>query len=160
MMETEKVEFYVCGMCGHKYNRKDEALNCEKQHTKEKAFDNIKIFELKQEHLDLLKEASISWNDCEFGAPQIDCKRPYGNSDVEDDIAEIIKFPKKNNWDNEEEMWNGKAQEKLGDLHKETQIALQIILHCQTFKLGKYRKLDDGWQKWEFVAEKQEGGNK
>ena len=78
-------------------------------------------------------------------------KRPYGNSDVEDDIADIIKMPKKDNWDKNEEMWNDEAQEKLQDIHKETQIALQIILHCQTFKLGKYRKKEDYGQEWEFV---------
>ena len=29
-------------------------------------------------------------NDCEFGSVGADCKRPFGNSDVEDDILEII----------------------------------------------------------------------
>ena len=150
-MESETITFYNCSFCGKKYNRKDEALECEKRHKKERAFDNMKEFELKQHHLDLLKETSISWDNCEYGAPAIDCKRPYGNSDVEDDMAEIIKFPKKGNWDKNEEMWNEEASERLSDLHKETQIALQIVLHCQTFKLGKYKLLEDGWQKWEFV---------
>ena len=147
-METETITFYNCQDCGHKYNMEDEALACEARHKKEAAFDNIKIFELKQSHLDLLKETSIGWDDCEFGAPNIDPKRPYGNPDVENDMAEIIKMPKKGNWDRSEENWNDQAQEKLNDLHKETQIALQIVLHCQTFELGKYQLTDDGWQKW------------
>jgi hypothetical protein len=42
------------------------------------------------EHLALLKHAEWSWNDCEFGAPSMDPKRPYGNSDVEDDLAELL----------------------------------------------------------------------
>jgi hypothetical protein len=32
----------------------------------------------------------ITWDDCEFGAPACDCKRPYGNSDVYGDMAEIL----------------------------------------------------------------------
>ena len=150
-MYTEVIKFFICGECNKRYSTQDEALSCEKKHKKEKDFDNLKIFELKKEHLDLLKETNIEWNTCEYGAPAIDPKRPYGNSDVDEDIANIIKFPKKGNWDKEEEMWNEKTQEILANLHKETQIALQIILHCQTFKLGKYKKLDDGWQEWEFV---------
>jgi hypothetical protein len=102
-------------------------------------------------HLNLLKRTSISWDDCEYGAPAIDCKRPYGNSDVEDDIAEIIKLPKKDNWDFEEESWSGKSAFYMDDLHKQTKVALQIILHCQTFKLGWYKKRKDGWQEWEFI---------
>lgn len=150
-METENITFFICSVCHHKYNSKQEALDCEKRHHKEKAFDNTKEFELKQYHLDLLKETIIDWDDCEYGAPSINCKRPYGNSDVEDDIAEIIKMPKKNNYDTNEEMWNDEAQEKLQDIHKETQIALQIILHCQSFKLGTYRKKEEYGQEWELI---------
>lgn len=42
------------------------------------------------DHLTLLKESCWSWDDCEFGAPSMDPKRPYGNSDVEDDLAEHL----------------------------------------------------------------------
>ena len=35
-----------------------------------------KKFEVKLEHLKLLKRAYVRWEDCEFGAPSIDCKRP------------------------------------------------------------------------------------
>lgn len=167
-MIEEKVMFYNCEFCNKKFNRKDEALSCEKQHKKEKDFDNMKIFELKKTHLDLLKETSIGWNDCEFGAPCINCKRPYGNSDGVNDVAEVlgIKKTKENvdGYDREEAKeyedkgdylndldWNDKTYEYLKDIHKETQIALQIILHCQTFKLGKYKLLNDGWQKWDKI---------
>jgi hypothetical protein len=148
-MIEEKNIFYKCEFCNKPYMMKNEALICEKNHKKQKDFDNLKIFELKQIHLDLLKESIIDWFDCEFGAPCIDCKRPYGNSDVEDDIANILKLPKKGNWDKEEEYWNDEVKEKLFDLHKETQIALEIILHCQSFKLGKYKKIDFG--EWKFI---------
>lgn len=34
------------------------------------------VFTLTDEHLTLLRAAYIGWEDCEFGAPAIDCKRP------------------------------------------------------------------------------------
>jgi len=33
------------------------------------------------------------WYGCETGAPGLDCKRPYGNSDVEGDVCEILCWP-------------------------------------------------------------------
>jgi hypothetical protein len=47
-------------------------------------------FTVTEDHLKLLRRAYIGWDDCEFGAPGIDPKRPYGNSDVIGDIAEIL----------------------------------------------------------------------
>lgn len=47
-------------------------------------------FTVTDDHLKLLRRASVGWSDCEFGAPEIDPKRPYGNSNVLGDIAEIL----------------------------------------------------------------------
>lgn len=33
---------------------------------------------------------NVRWGTVEFGAPEVDGKRPYGNSDVPDDIREIV----------------------------------------------------------------------
>jgi hypothetical protein len=49
-----------------------------------------KSIEPTADHLTLLKRSEWSWDDCEFGAPAMDPKRPYGNSDVENDLAEIL----------------------------------------------------------------------
>jgi hypothetical protein len=43
-----------------------------------------------EDHLRALRAAAWSWNDCEFGAASMDPKRPYGNSDVLDDLAELL----------------------------------------------------------------------
>lgn len=48
------------------------------------------MVEIKPEHIKLLVRANWQFIDCEYGAPAIDCKRPYGNSDVEEDIANIL----------------------------------------------------------------------
>ena len=45
---------------------------------------------VKESHLKLLKELNISWDGCEFGGPCVDPKRPFGNSDVYKDMAEIL----------------------------------------------------------------------
>ena len=45
-------------------------------------------FEIKPEHLKLIRRFCIGWQDCEFGAPEIDPKRPYGNSDVIQDMVD------------------------------------------------------------------------
>lgn len=42
------------------------------------------------DHATLIAAAYWQWNDCEYGAPEIDPKRPYGNSDVEGDLAELL----------------------------------------------------------------------
>jgi hypothetical protein len=39
-------------------------------------------FKLTDEHLKLLRRFNVGWQDSESGAPEIDPKRPYGNSAV------------------------------------------------------------------------------
>lgn len=99
-----------------------------------------KTFKVTEAHLKLLKNAYISWQNCEFGAPEINPKRPYGNSDVVGDILEIIGIP------------NDEDNEALTDfaikLHKDTETVLQICLDTQQFKVGNYIKKDipNRWQ--------------
>lgn len=149
-MVRAEIALWSCRQCGTRFYTEAEADKCCSKPKKD--WDDVQEFELKQVHLDLLQNTFIDWEDCEYGAPSIDCKRPYGNSDVEDDIAEIIKLKKKGNWDYSEECWNEKASHFLSDLHRQTQLALQIILHCKTFRLGKYQKTDKYSQDWKFVG--------
>ncbi len=125
-------------------------------------------FEIKKEHLLLLQKMYVGWNDCEFGAPEIDGKRPYGNSDVEQDMLEIIglkelkegiyeiklfgkkwmlKGEDKYNIDLEGED-EQKLCEELNKLHEETKTVLQICLSTQSFKEGLY-EADECSSKWE-----------
>ena len=39
-------------------------------------------FTLTVDHITLLNNMWVDWSDVEYGAPEIDPKRPYGNSDV------------------------------------------------------------------------------
>lgn len=90
-------------------------------------------FKLTDKHIKLLRNAYVGWEYTETGAPAIDGKRPYGNSDVPGDIIRILfgEIPEE-------------AQESLYDyamqLHKETKTALQIILCTGQFVPGLYEK--------------------
>lgn len=104
----------------------------------------MKIFKIKDVHLKLLQHTYISWNNCEFGAPSIDCKRPYGNSSIYNDMFEIIGLGKL-------EDLNEAAQEIMFDmlrkLHEELKTTLQICLQTLSFETGKYTETDNGWEK-------------
>jgi hypothetical protein len=108
-------------------------------------FMDKKRFTVKEEHLKLLRAAYVSWDGGEFGAPAIDCKRPYGNSDVYTDIAEILGIELRPDD-------NGEISEKqrieLRRLHEETQVALQIVLATGQFAGGNYEagEYDRNWR--------------
>ena len=98
---------------------------------------NVTEFTVTDEHLKLLRGAYVGWDDCEFGAPAIDCKRPYGNSDVIADIAEILEVPD-DQWRDEDGDAFPDAEEAFTKLHAETAIVLQIALATGEFRPGRY----------------------
>lgn len=168
-MKIEEIKNFVCEECGKKYNNKENAINCENQDKKNSERENLTEFEIKEEHLKLLKNMYVHWDNCEFGAPTIDCKRPYGNSNAIEDIAEIIGFEKTkkrvdfdrgeaSEYDNiqeylEEAEWNDKSWEYLQNLHRNMEIVLQIVLSTLSFKKGKYRKNDKYSSEWKLIEE-------
>ncbi len=115
-------------------------------------------FEIKQEHLKLLKNFYINWDTCEFGVPTIDSKRPYGNSNVYQDMLNILGLEEIRNgvfnFKLQGQKWILKGEDKcnlyldgadeenlkviLWKLHRETKIALQICLVIQRFEMGIY----------------------
>lgn len=48
------------------------------------------MFELRHEHLKLLKHLSFYWSDVEKGGVSSDPKRPFGSGFYQQDIAEIL----------------------------------------------------------------------
>lgn len=80
-----------------------------------------------EDHLKLLQRANVRWWDAETGAPCVDPKRPYGNGDVEMDIAKILGWELFEDADGDKHL-NG-AQHALAErLHKETEEALRQVL--------------------------------
>lgn len=105
-----------------------------------------KRFELKEEHLKLLKNMCVSWDDCEFGAPAINCKKPYGNSCVYEDMAKILGI--EGFEDSEGEISFSREQVDLMNvLHNESEFALQIVLKTGKFEPGIYvaDEYSDNW---------------
>lgn len=109
-----------------------------------------KVFELTDEHITLLRNAGVTWDDTETGAPQIDPKRPYGNSDVALDVCEILEWPQSCNSDNG---YDDASLEAAMELHKETETALQIVLYTGEFKPGWYENTGYGIN-WEHIPER------
>lgn len=107
-----------------------------------------KQFELKEEHLKLLKNMRVRWNDSEFGAPAIDCKKPYGNSDVHEDMAKILGIEGFEDSNEEIHFYKGQI-ELVNKLHKETMVTLQIVLITGKFEPGTYvaDEYSDNWQR-------------
>lgn len=106
-----------------------------------------KEFEVTEDHLKLLKRMYIGWEDCEYGAPAVDCKRPYGNSSVAHDIYEILE------WEVPVDEYGDPdisySDERARVIHLEMQTVLQILVNNLSIKPGKYVATRYGvdWQK-------------
>lgn len=94
-------------------------------------------------HVRLLRAMNVDWDDHETGAPAIDPKRPYGNSAVLRDIYELLVPDAA--WDDDRGLPAGLSSREwaelasaYGQLHAETEIALQIVLDTGGFQPGVY----------------------
>ena len=99
--------------------------------------EGMKEFKLTEQHIALLSKAITSWDDTEFGAPCIDPKRPYGNSSVYEDMVKILRLPH-NACPHCGELLDKFDEDALCAIHKETEIALQIVLATKSFQPGSY----------------------
>ena len=100
----------------------------------------VNEFTVTEQHLALLRRTYVTWEYVEFGAPAIDGKRPYGNSDVLGDIIDIIgEAPEQVDLLEE---WVEENQERLAKIHGEVGIVLQIVLATGLFEPGDYIKTE------------------
>ena len=51
--------------------------------------NKVTTFTLTEDHIKLLRNLEVCWEDAEFGAPAIEPKRPYGNSYVYKDMIKV-----------------------------------------------------------------------
>lgn len=110
----------------------------------------VSEFILTQRHITLLQRANIRYDGAEFGAPCIDPKRPYGNSSVVHDIAEILDV----NLPDEDEDPHGydDVESELVKIHDQLTIALQIIVQqLPNVRLGRYGLVRKYGNEWEYV---------
>jgi hypothetical protein len=95
-------------------------------------------FTIYQEHLDLLRAMEWEWNDCEFGAPAVDCKRPFGSSSgYHYDMAKAVGW--QYDADSQEQ------EDELMRLYRETMTVLMIGVAVGSFEPGQYVRDADGW---------------
>lgn len=106
-------------------------------------------FRLRKEHVILLRNSYMRWDDCETGAIAVDPKRPYGNSYVAGDVAELLGIEADN-----ENGFTSDQEAELLSWHYETEQALIVILSSKSFKLGKYIKSDKRKARWKKVIKK------
>jgi hypothetical protein len=108
-------------------------------------------FTVTEDHLKLMRHFWVRWGEVEYGAPEIDSKRPYGNSDVVNDIAEILGWEVPGDdydWDDPE---YGELRARARKIHEETMTALQIALRVGYFKAGNYEKPNSYSEDWREV---------
>lgn len=108
-------------------------------------------FTVTKDHLKLLRRFQVGWQYCETGAPEIDPKRPYGTSAVENDIHEILTGETIGCTDSKRDELTEKETEKYSKLHRETETALQIALATGSFKAGNY-ECEEYSTDWKLVA--------
>jgi hypothetical protein len=114
-------------------------------------FESIRYateFTVTDDHLRLLRHAHITWDDAEYGAPEIDPKRPYGNSYVARDIGSILGAPP-GDWEDGEVggFVLDEVEQRYARLHAEAAVALQIALNTGAFEAGRYTRAD-GYAVW------------
>ncbi len=111
----------------------------------------IEKFKLTEQHIKLLRRFEIGWQDCEFGAPEVDPKRPYGNSSVLEDIHEILTGEIIGCTDSKRDELTAAEEKEYRKLHAETETALQIVLATGKFLPGTYELQDYGTD-WKIVS--------
>jgi hypothetical protein len=94
-------------------------------------------FHLTEDHIKLLRSMYV--DDYVDVAPVVGQKRPYGNSDVLSDLANIL-MPNTDKCDNCGTLSSDDDEAYLMKIHKETGTALQIVLVTGKFEKGKYKK--------------------
>jgi hypothetical protein len=124
----------------------------------ERLFESLREldeFTVTEDHLKLLRRVYVGyWYTGEgyYGVANISAKRPYGNSYVGRDIAEILNAPD-GDWvyeDGEKVGVTDEADERFMRLHVETMVALQVVLAAGEFRPGHYRRTErwiDDWRR-------------
>ena len=93
-------------------------------------------FTLTDEHLCLLKNAEIRWQNIEMGAPGIDSKRPYGGGQVDEDVCGVLGWEMPDEEDEPDDY--EEVMERALEVHEETLSAMQILLTLNGAEPGKY----------------------
>lgn len=108
-----------------------------------------KRFHLKEDHIKLLQNMNIRWNNKGYGSPEVDSKRPFGNSgtkDIEEDICDYLNLNK----NNEDDI------EYARNIYDGLDVAMEIVLSLKTFDSGVFEAEKYGGE-WSRVAVEHDG---
>jgi len=109
----------------------------------------MQTFILREEHVKLLRAASVDTNLAEWGAPTIDPKRPFGNGDITGDMARILGMPDPSELGKTD---RERFERLMLKLFRELGDALQVVLAAGSFAPGTYvQGLVDGRHSWRRV---------
>lgn len=102
---------------------------------------------IKAEHILLLKRANITAYD---DTPALDVKRPFGNSDIENDICKIVGFTKNPEYDE----WSTSRTQTAQALYDDMLYLLKVL--CQNphgIEVGAtYQNMKDYGDDWRRVS--------
>jgi hypothetical protein len=114
-------------------------------------------FRLTRNHIRLLRRMYIEWRgmprEPEQGCASVNIKRPYGDSSVLGSIAEILGLTLY--LDKDGAAMDPKARAIALRMHREMEMALQIVLATGSFRPGVYR---GRFTKWRHVGPKKRRG--
>lgn len=85
-------------------------------------------FTITPQHLALLRNMNITWDNTGWGAPAVDGKRPYGSSDLYPSMAKIIGMTPEYVSRDKQIFFSEQQEETLYQLHNEMETVLQIVV--------------------------------
>ena len=106
---------------------------------------SVERLRVTEEHLLILKNLKIAWQYRGLGGPGVDIERPFGSSNVVDDLARILSLE---NQDEDMEAY-------LSDLYTDMTQCLQILIQCLGIEEGIYQREKkescSDWGSWQLA---------
>lgn len=104
-------------------------------------------FTVINQHVTLVKNLNITFNDYIGGAPGADPKRPYRSTSVEHDMFEILAIPPRYIDEFNDPIYYPEDYDYVRLLHRELDKVLQIFIDTGEIKTGVFEKVGNKWKR-------------
>ena len=117
------------------------------------------VFVLTNEHLQLIQRLNIRSHSSKdkkhfpYPVPAVDLYRPFGNSAVLYDVAEIAGIEPRGEMSDDVQLLSDEQKEQLKQLIAEIPTALQICTSTLSFQTGVYTRRGE-WDDWQLIEDK------